>query len=182
MNRKHEYFTVEQLTHQEIVSHPPRHLYPQERDWTCCFACVRTLLSGLADSVPSEDDIVRDHRLIPGPHYSRDVKRLGLLDACEAVYGCDHPDTDFDDVLTLAENGSFVMLECMLNYAHWVVLLGYYPLADGGVENSQLLIYDPYFDQVRLMNTYEFISMWRDGNYEHSRVDKDFIAIRAKQA
>jgi hypothetical protein len=31
---------------------------------------------------------------------------------------------------------------------------------------------------VRLVLVDEFLSMWRDGNYENTRVDKDFIAVK----
>ena len=76
------------------------------------------------------------------------------------------------------EQGYFVMLESMINYAHWTVLLGYYPLCGNDLEKAKLLMYDPYYDEVRLVNADEFISMWRDGSYETTRIDRDFIAVK----
>ena len=58
------------------------------------------------------------------------------------------------------EDGYYVMVESMYNYAHWMVLLGYYPLEQANVEKSRLLVYDPWFDQVRLLIADEFLPMW----------------------
>lgn len=180
MKRKHECFEVGSLTHKTIVANPPKTLYPQERDWTCGLASLRTMMSGFSEEVPTEDYLVTTYNLAPGPHYSKNIKSYHMLDEYDVIYGCDTEDHTFDTVLDYVSQGYYVMLESMQNYAHWLVLLGYYPLVDGDIEHSKILMYDPYYDQVRLFNTDEFISMWRDGNYENTRVDKDFIAIKSK--
>lgn len=178
MKRKSEYFGEGSLRHKKVVTNAPVMLYPQERDWTCVFACIRTILSGITEEVPGEDCYVENYRLNPGPRYSKDIKELQLLSAYDTIYGCDSTEHDFDTVLDYMEQGYFLMLESMHNYAHWMVLLGYYPKTEDDIEKAKLLMYDPYYDEVKLVNTDEFIGMWRDGDYEHSRVDKDFIAVR----
>lgn len=116
--------------------------------------------------------------MLPGPHYSKDIKRMGILDGYDAIYGCDCKDTDMDTVLSLMEKGYILMLEHMYNYAHWTVLLGFYPLHDNEIETTTMLMYDPYYDEVRLYNVDEFTGMWMDGGYTEPRIEKDFIAVR----
>lgn len=179
MKRKPELFGIRRMAHDDVLISHPRRLYPQERDWTCSVACIRTMMSAFLKKVPSEETLVKRYDLRPGPHYSRDIKALGMLKHYDVLYGCDQqPQDDFDTVLDYVAQGYCVMLESMINYGHWMVLLGYYPLQENDPETSRLLMYDPYYDQVRLLNADEFISMWRDGNYEETRVDRDFIAIR----
>lgn len=178
MKRKQEFFEVEMLKHQTIVANVPRRMYPQERDWTCAVACIRTMLSGFLETVPTEDCLVEQYQLKPGPHYSANIKKYHMLDAYDAVYGCDCKNSTLDMILDYMEQGYFVMLESMINYAHWTVLLGYYPMCENDVERAKLLMYDPYYDEVRLVNADEFLSMWRDGDYENTRIDKDFIAVK----
>lgn len=172
-------FTPAVLCHDKAVSNCPKVLFPQERDWTCSLACVRTLLSGIVDSVPAEVDYIDRYNLQAGPHYSRDMKRLGMLDGYDAVYGCDEQERTFDRVLDYMSDGYFIMLESMYNYAHWFVLLGYYPTG-GDLERSRLLVYDPYYDETRLLCVDEFLGMWIDGNFAQTGVEKDFVAVRAK--
>lgn len=178
MKRVHEFFKVENLSHKNTVVSAPKKMFPQETDWTCSVACIRTILSGFLPEVPEEASFVDTYHLVPGPHYSRDIKRLNMLDEYDVVFGCDCEDISFDRILDYVEEGYGVMLECMYNYAHWFVLLGYYPLEDGDIEKSKLLVYDPYYDEVRLLRTEEFINMWIDGNYENTRIEKDFIAVK----
>ena len=178
MQRKHELFEQNNLKHNEVVVSAPKKLYPQETDWTCSVACIRTMLSGITYNVPEEMEIVRQNNMKPGPYYSRDIKKLGLLDNYDVVYGCDKEKADMDMVLDMVQNGYYVMLECMYNYAHWMVLLGYYPLENSDIEKSELLMYDPYYDKIRLLSADEFISMWIDGNYENTKVIRDFIAVK----
>lgn len=178
--RKWELFTETKLKEQSTVVAAPAKLFPQERDWTCAFACLRTLMSGFERDLISEDQIVTDYKPIPGPHYSRDIKKLGILDKYDVVYGCDQNQIDFDYVLDLCRDGYYLMLESMINYAHWMVFLGYYPFVSENLEESQILLYDPYYNKVRLNSTDEFINMWLDGNYENTKIERDFIAVRAK--
>lgn len=178
MKRKHFFEKHADLKIDGIVSNPPVNMFPQETDWTCSIACVRTLLSGVVEKVPSEEELVKKYEMTPGPYYSKDMKKRGMFSEYDIIYGCDHPDAEFEYVLELMKDGYHVMLECMYNYAHWFVLLGYYPLAGGELEKSSLLIYDPYYDNVRLLNADEFLAMWIDGDYINSQVKKDFVAIR----
>ena len=115
----------------------------------------------------------------PGPYYSKDIKSMGMVAKYDVLYGCDNKNINMDNILEYITNGYFIMLECLYNYAHWIVLLGFYPLADN-IEKSKLLIYDPYYNEVRLLNADEFINMWIDGNYLENKIEKDFIAIRRK--
>ncbi len=178
--RKCEYFTLQPLKHQEIISNPPKKMYPQERDWTCSMACIRTMLSGIDPTVPEEDHFVSTYRLTPGPLFSKDIKKLDILGNYDALYGCDKPDITFDSILDYMENGYFVMLESMLNFSHWFVLLGYYPSADNDAEKGKVLVYDPYYNTSRLLIADEFIQMWIDGNHNINKIQKDFIAVRGK--
>lgn len=178
MSRKHFFPKQPELRHQTVISNPPRQLFHQQTDWTCSIACIRSLLSGVSEQVPGEQELIERFGLKPGPHYSKDIKRIGILDGYNAVYGCDQTDADFDTILDYLENGYYVMVESMYNYAHWYVLLGYYPIAGADIEKSTLLIYDPYYHNTRLLNTDEFICMWIDGNFAASGVEKDFIAIQ----
>lgn len=181
MNRKFEYFEQHELEHKTVESRTPKRLFPQERDWTCAVACIRTMLSGLQKQVPPEQEIVEKYHLIPGPYYSGDIKDLGLLMDYDVIYGCDTQSISFDHILDYMGNGYYIMVESMYNYSHWFVLLGYFPLNDGKLEHSRLLVFDPYYNEVRLLNVDEFISMWIDGNYEQSKVIQDFIAVRKKE-
>ncbi|MBE6036040.1 MAG: hypothetical protein E7223_00235 [Clostridiales bacterium] len=174
--RKHEVFEKGTTRHTESVSMTPPKFYRQERDWTCALACIRTMLSGVGGSVPAEADIVSSCSLQPGPHFSKELKETGLLKDYDVLYGCDYKNITFDDVLDRMKEGYYVMLESMVNYAHWMVLLGFYALGDA--EENRLLFFEPYYNEVRLMRADEFVGMWIDGNYEHSRVKQDFIAIR----
>lgn len=179
MERKCEYFEHRELEHKTVESRTPKRLFPQESDWTCAIACIRTMLSGIQEQVPTEQEFIEKYHLTPGPRYSRDIKALGLLKDYDAVYGCDTQDTSFDMLLDLMSRGYHIMVESMYNYAHWFVLLGYFPLNDEKVEHSQLLVFDPYYNKVRLLIADEFISMWIDGNYEQSKVIRDFIAVKS---
>ena len=134
------------------------------------------MLSGVTEEVPAELSLVEGACLKAGPHFSAELKETGLLKGFDAVFGCDHPEITFDDVLDLMKEGYYVMVEGMVNYSHWMVLLGFYAL--GSAEENRLLFFEPYYNEVRLMRADEFVGMWIDGNYEESRVKKDFIAVR----
>lgn len=177
MQRKFELFTPNTISHKETVISSPKKFYPQEKDWTCSVACIRTLLSGIMQNVLSEKEMIEKYNISPSPHYSEDIKRLGILSEYDTVFGCDISDVTFDTVLNLMQNGYFIMLECMYNYSHWMVLTGYYPI-DDNPEKSRLLFYDPYYNKMRLLIADEFINMWTDGDYENSKVESDFVAVK----
>lgn len=179
--RKYDFYEPKQLARREAAVCTPRRLYRQERDWTCSVACLRSMLSGFLDTVPTEEDLVEGWKLTPQPYFSKDIKALGMLEDYEVIYGCDQPDRDFDQVLDCLGQGWYVMVESMYNYAHWFVLLGYYPLEGEDTEASRLLVYDPYYHETRLLNTDEFMAMWLDGNHGQNGVEKDFIALRQRR-
>lgn len=180
MERKQEYFQPIILTHKSIVAKAPKAMYPQERDWSCSLACIRTMLSGFLEEVPTEEELIHRYKIQMGPYYSKEIKAYHMLDEYDVIYGCDTDNHDFDTILDYAENGYYIMLESMVNYAHWMVFLGFYPVNGKSFEDSKLLMYDPYYNEVRLLRADEFISMWRDGNYENTKIDRDYIAMKAK--
>lgn len=178
MRRKSEFFSPYTLEHRNTVSNVPKYLYKQERDWTCSLACIRSILSSITDNVPKEDELINKLDLKPGPYYSKDIRKLGLLNTYTTVYGCSDKDADFDKLLSYMEQGYYVMIETMFNYAHWFVLLSYFPGEKGDPEKSRVVVYDPYYDTTRLLITDEVVSMWVDGDHAETKVEKDFIAIR----
>ena len=182
MMRKSEFFEKMVLRNTDSISAVPPKLFHQERDWTCSIACIRTLLSAIEETVPAEDEFVEKYGLVPGPHYSRDIKKLNLLEGYDVIYGCDDRDDNFDDILDMMKQGYYIMLESMVNYSHWLVLLGYFASADtNDIEKTKLLFFDPYYNELKLLNTEEFIGMWIDGNYAVSKVKHDYIAIKKQE-
>lgn len=177
MIRKREFFKEYILKHQNVISCNLSKLFAQETDWTCQIACIRTILSGLCENVPEESYFTTKYKMTPGPYYSHDIKKLGILDSYNAIYGCDIKEKKFDEILFFMEDGYYIMLESMVGFSHWMVLLGYYAL-ENNIEKSKLLMFDPYYNEVRLMNVDEFLSMWIDGNHAENNVINDFIAIK----
>lgn len=181
MQRKNELFESIILDYNKNLSVIPPICYPQERDWTCAFACIRSLLSAIDEDVISEDELVEKYQLTPEPYYSADIKKMGLLDEYDAVYGCDMKKITFLDILELCDKGYYIMLESMVNYSHWMVFMGYLRISNkNNLEQNQFLFFEPYYNQMRLMIAEEFLGMWIDGDYMNSKVKKDFIAIKAK--
>lgn len=176
--RKQEYFQQKnEINFHRSTAFKPFLLYKQERDWTCSIAYIRTITASLYTIRFTEDWYIHQYHLKPGPYYSKDILKLGILDKYDCVYGCLSDDTSFDDVCALVDDGYGVMLESMFNGGHWFVFLGYYRVSDN-IEESSLLVYDPYYNNVRLLNADEFVSMWCDGDFRKSGVVKDFIAIK----
>ncbi len=179
--RKSEYFDKLKTNKHNSVGNIPLNFYVQERDWTCAVACIRTLISKIEPNLMSEDEFVTKYNLKPGPHYSKQLKAYNMLDKYDAIYGCDNPDITLDDIISYMEKGYFVMLESMINYSHWLVLISYLTIPTPyGYEGYQLVFYDPYYNNIRMMSADEFIGVWIDGPYEKTKVKKDFIAVRAK--
>lgn len=186
MKRKSEYFIgdIQEISIKHNILHAPNMVYHQERDWTCSIACLRSLLSGVLDKVPSEDEIIEKYRLTPGPHYSKELKSLGIcsdLGIEDVLYGCDFISGNKsvvhqDDILKLLNHRFYIMMESMVNYSHWLVLLGYTYSEDR--EQCQVLTYDPYYNRMRVDIADEFFEMWHDGDYVNSGVHHDFIALK----
>ncbi len=178
VHRKREYFDYDPPhTFQTVANTPPR-LFAQERDWTCAVACIRTLVSGLTPHVMSEDDYIKEYNLIKGPHYVPELLAKGMLTpAREIKTDTDYAKEDLNLKLLcrLLQEKYFIMAESLLNYDHWVVILGYYATRDKeDTEEHSVLIFDPYYDKVRLMIAEEFETMWcsPEGNY------RAFVAIK----
>lgn len=66
----------------------PKRLFPQERDWTCSIACLRSITSS-PKNIGTECFIVENYNLKPGPHYSKDIKELNILKDFSVEFGCD---------------------------------------------------------------------------------------------
>lgn len=178
MKREQVLFGPADVKCREALYGNARRLYPQEKDWTCSLACIRTLLSGFVPHVDGESFFLELYGMKPGPWFSKDLKKLGILAWYDTVYGCDRKKTELDDVLIIMKQGYGVMLESLYNYSHWMVLLGFFPAED--FERAKLLMYDPYYDGVRLFNADEFLGMWMDGEHAKNGVMRDFIAVRNK--
>lgn len=175
---KHELFKENIIVNKKTITCSPPILFPQERDWSCSIACIRTLLSAVSTNVEKEDFYIKKYELKPHSYYSKDIKELHMLDNYNVLYGCDKK-YNFDDILNIAQDGFYIMLESAINCGHWLVFLGYFPLKNkDNISEHKILLYDPYYDDMKLMNADEFINMWIDFNYANTKIEKDFIAIK----
>lgn len=170
--RAPEYFGDVILTTDKCVSNTPSTMFYQERDWTCAFACLRTLISGTGKRVPTENEWVRQCKLKPGPYYSNHIKALNILKGFDVIYGCDNMAEDLNTLIEKMDEGYYVMVESLYSGGHWMVLCSYFP--GETVDDHMMLVYDPYFNKVRLLPVVEFIGMWCDVK----GVIHDYIALR----
>lgn len=177
-----EYFgELPKLTFNHNINSNIRTFFRQERDWTCSIACLRSLLSSLDIFVPTEEDFIESEKLVPGPHYAKDITKWSYLLGYDVKSSIDHSILDKDPVHELCElmiEGYSVMIDTMLNYDHWVVVVGIYP--NENIVKSQISIYDPYYNKVRLFSLEEFVSMWSSGEHSVNGVVYDYIAIKKK--
>lgn len=184
MERINEYFPNNNITIPQIsISCTPPNLLKQERDWTCSLACIRTILSAITKNIPSEDELIAEYSLTPGPYFSKDIKDKGILNRykIETFYGCDKTDLNIQSIVSLLQDGYYVMVESMYNYSHWMVFIGYYCIKNrSNMEYHKVLLYDPYYDNIRLENSDEFLGMWHDGASIENHIERDIVAIRAK--
>lgn len=176
--KKQELFEKYTLMNKDVVCNVPKKFYPQERDWTCSIACIRTLLTKIDENIKPEDYFIETYNLQPGPLFSKDIKRLNILKDYNVLFGCDFENPTFDDLIAFLKDGYYIMIESMLNFSHWLVLIGYFPSSDFEIEKGRILVYDPFYDCVRLLILDECISMWIDGNFHMNNIEKDFIAIK----
>jgi len=178
--RTFEYFKVNDLDKEYTTCGCfPKMLYKQQRDWTCSIACIRTLISDLISDVPDEDYFINKYKLKPSPYYTKDVRELRMLEPyCnKIIYSTDLDQTEISlySLQQLLKEKYFIMVECLYNVAHWIVIMGYCAVRNArDTEEHQLFVYDPYYDVVRLLIADEFESMWHDAN-GHA---KEFIAIK----
>ncbi len=177
--RKFELFQKNKTNIKKSVCNCPPDLFKQERDWTCSIACIRSLISGVKSDWKSEDEIIDNYALTPQPYFSRDIKRLNILKDFDVIYGCDQKSITFDIIAQYMENGYYIMLESMINYSHWMVLLGCFVFnGDSDPETDTLVFFDPYYNSLKAMLLDEFINVWEDANSEENKVFKDFIAVK----
>ena len=172
-----EYFDVEPKENYISCSNTPPRLMRQERDWTCSVAAVRTILSAFAEKPLPETDFIAKYKLTPGPHYTEEILDKKMFGDNKTILS--HLDVRKEDIsLKLLNNllvqKYYIMAECMYNYAHWVVILAYLAIRNkSDTEEHQILFYDPYYDETRLVRADEFATMWcdPDGHY------REFIAV-----
>ena len=175
--RKNEYFGESTYGEGlESVMSTVRTMCRQERDWTCSVASLRTLMSGCRDiKLPSEDFILETYGLTKGPYNSKDILDKGLLNDLTFRAGCIDPAPSKNQLvfLTGLMRDYNVMIECLINYAHWIVLLGYVKL--GNIEQDMFIYYDPYYHRINTIIADELISMWYD--IGERPLHRDYIAI-----
>lgn len=151
----------------------------QERDWTCSIGCLRTLLSASMDIVPSEEELIKNYDVNIGPQNSKDIHDWGLkeLENTDVLYGFKNPigERCLEDLTRLLQTYN-VMVECMLYNAHWLVVLGYIQL--GSPDDDKIILYDPYYNDVRILHGAEFIDMWFDTAVEP--LHRDYVAIKKR--
>lgn len=170
-----EFFTNEHIGYCPLtIMSNVQSVYKQDRDWTCSIACLRTIASHTA-YLPEEYDILQRYKINKGPQSSHSI-RDWMKDDERFRYGC--VDTIPEDYkltyLTDLMKTHNVMIECMLNYEHWVVILGYVYL--GSDELAQFIVYDPYYNNVRVIIAEELVSMWY--GVEDYPIHRDYVACR----
>ena len=181
---KHEYFIPAQEKYEitRNVGVIPPVLYNQVLDWTCAIACLRSITSGLVD-LGTDEEIVTKYGIKPGPLYSRDIKKLGILDSSELdiVYGCDKStdEVSLSYLWNLLNQGYRVMTDWMYSYDHWTVVLSYL-VSEKDLCYHTITCYDPYCGETFNIRAGHFIVMWQSGEYS-SGITRDFIAVRYKQ-
>lgn len=176
----HEYFQNDYIiSKKETAIMTPKILYRQERDWTCSIACLRSITSSIRD-VGSEESIIMTHSLIPGPKYSRDLKAMHILDEFDVIYGCDITEKKYayELLYDLLKQDYFVMVESMINYDHWLVLCAYFINGEDTPDKQTILLYDPYYNEMKLYRAEEFGAMWISGNHGSNGVMLDFVAVK----
>ena len=178
--RKFEYFSQNKVQIKKSISNCPPKFFKQERDWTCAFACIRTIMSSYIPDWLSEENIINKYQLTAKPYFSYDIKKIGILNNMNIIYGCDHSAITFEKIIEYMDCGYYIMLESMINYSHWMVLIGCYVLGnDSNPESVKLSFFDPYYNDVKIILLDEFINMWIDVNNKENHIEKDFIAIKS---
>lgn len=183
LTMKHEYFTDPDPIHTitENASCVPPKLYPQDTDWTCSLACIKSITSGIIN-FSNDDTLIKQYNLKPGPKYSSLIKELGMLnnDKLDVIYGCDieSNNKDISVLWNLLHNQYRVMINWMMSYDHWTVLLNY---IQSGLTNDTdydiVTYYDPYCNEVKSIRVAHLSVMWLNGDKTNV---KDFIAIKQK--
>ena len=177
LNMTHELFPTCHLNTPCAVQNTPPNLYPQEIDWSCAFACLRSITSGII-ALPADSQIITGLRLLPGPVYSDTIKAAGLLDRPElnARYGCDEA-IDVQALYDMLRDGWRLMVNWMYSYDHWTVLTEYIP-ETSDPDHHMMTHWDPYCGELFRIRQGHFSAMWLSGGNETHQ--KDFIAVRQK--
>lgn len=178
MKRLCEYFEYDKPRSYGSYSSTPPVLYPQERDWTCSVACIRTILSALDKKVPSENEFIDRFGLVKGPHYTEEICKKQMFGSDKKVVSSldyDTGDINLKLLNNLLKQKYFVMAECLYNYAHWVVIVGYFAVKGArSREEHTIAFFEPYYNEIRLVRADEFETMWCDAE-GHCR---EFIAVK----
>lgn len=177
-----EFFSEDEYVEQnETAIMVPKKLYFQERDWTCVIACIRSITSSIR-YIGTEMDIINDYSLYPKPRYSKDIKELHILDSFDTLYGCDfNKNYGIKYLYDLLKDNYYIAVESMINYDHWLVLCGYFPNSSNNISQQSVLLYDPYFNELRIYRAEEFCSMWLSGEHLNNNIKFDFIAVKHKE-
>ena len=69
------------------------------------------------------------------------------------------------------------MVEGMINYDLWFILCGYFLNNTYNTEDQAVLLFDPYYNELKQFRAAEFYSMWVSGEHEKNHVKKAFIAM-----
>ena len=81
-------------------------------------------------------------------------------------------------IYELLNDNYYVMVESMICFDHWCNLLAYITNNSFDREKQYLLLYDPYYNQLKMISVDEFESVWLSGQHEKNNIFKDFIAIK----
>ena len=125
----------------------------------------------------TENDFITKYKLKPGPHYTEEILSKKMFGDNKKIVS--HLDIRKEGLSLKLLNDLlvqkyYIMTECMYNYAHWVVILAYLAVrGKSDTEEHQILFYDPYYDETRLVRADEFATLWcdPDGHY------REFIAV-----
>lgn len=178
MKRLCEYFQYDKPCSYGSYSSTPPVLYPQERDWTCSVACIRSILSAFDKKVPSEDELIKRFDLKKGPHYTDEICQKRMFGNNRKIFSsldCEAEDINLKLLNNLLKKKYFVMTECLYNYAHWVVVVGYFAVKGArNREEHTIAFFEPYYNEIRLVRADEFETMWCDAE-GHFR---EFVAVK----
>lgn len=149
--------------------------YSQERDWTCGYAALRTILNSTVfkgRELSEEEIIVRGEEvgMGVGPKTSLDLQKV------TSVFLNDNPVVTNYDISPESIEKLFseylVAIECSILGGHWLVIMDIVKS-----ENVEVVrLYDSYYDNVIDLTLKQLELMWHDKVL--LQTDKEFIAVR----
>ena len=149
--------------------------YPQERDWTCGLACLRTLLNATyRKKTPlSEEELVardKERGAVPGPRTASDLKNL--LKAFQLdEYLFTPEDFEIKDIYDCF-TAHLIAVESRLHGGHWLVIMS----ISKGKGSDYIELYDPYYDKILSFTLSQFYALWMDDKLLSN--SREFIAVR----